>query len=48
MLCAEPDIPWQEIAFPSVAFALRKYLEDRAAGTQGLHFATIDQRLARP
>ena len=48
MLCAESEIPWPEIAFPSVAFALQKYLEDRAAGTPGLHFTTIDQRLARP
>lgn len=45
MLCAEAQIPWPEIAFPSVAFALRKYLEDRTAGTQGLHFKTIDMRL---
>jgi ADP-ribose pyrophosphatase YjhB (NUDIX family) len=46
MLCTEAEIPWPEIAFPSVAFALGKYLEDRAAGTQGLHFTTIDMRLA--
>ncbi len=45
MLCTEAEIPWAEIAFPSVAFALRKYFEDRAAGTEGLHFKTIDMRL---
>ena len=45
MLCAEAEIPWPEIAFPSVAFALRKYLEDRSAAAQGLHFTTIDMRL---
>ncbi|MBM5811158.1 MAG: NUDIX hydrolase [Gammaproteobacteria bacterium] len=40
----EAAIPWDEIAFPSVAFALRRYLEDRAAGSRGLHFTTIDRR----
>ncbi len=44
-LCAESDIPWAEMAFPSVAFALGKYFEDRAAGRPGLHFTTIDRRL---
>jgi ADP-ribose pyrophosphatase YjhB (NUDIX family) len=38
------EIPWPEIAFPSVAFTLRRYLEDRAAGRDELHFTTIDQR----
>jgi ADP-ribose pyrophosphatase YjhB (NUDIX family) len=37
------DIPWPEIAFPSVEFALRRYLEDRAAGREGLHFADFDR-----
>ena len=46
MLCAEAEIPWPEIAFPSVAFALRKYLEDRAAGHAGAAFQ--DHRHARP
>ena len=45
-LYAESEIPWPEMAFPSVAFALGKYFEDRAAGTQGLHFTTIDRRVA--
>ena len=26
------DIPWQDLAFPSTEFALRRYLEDQAAG----------------
>ena len=43
-LCTEAEIPWPEIAFPSVAFALGSYLKDRAAGTPGLHFTTIDER----
>jgi ADP-ribose pyrophosphatase YjhB (NUDIX family) len=40
------EIPWPEIAFPSVVFTLRRYLEDRAAGRNELHFTTIDQRPA--
>ena len=34
----EPDdIPWSEIAFPSVDFAIRRFLADRAAGSQQVH-----------
>jgi len=47
-LCDPADIPWPDIAFPSVTFALERYLEDRAAGRDGLHFTAIDRRLARP
>jgi len=43
-LCTEAEIPWPEVAFPSVAFALGRYLQDRASGTPGLHFTTIDER----
>lgn len=43
-LCTEAEIPWDEIAFPSVGFALRRYLEDRAAGRRDLHYTTIDRR----
>jgi ADP-ribose pyrophosphatase YjhB (NUDIX family) len=37
------EIPWAEIAFPSVEFALRRYLEDRREGREGLHFADFDR-----
>ncbi len=37
------DIPWREIAFPSIEFALRRYLEDRARGAEGVHFADFDR-----
>lgn len=40
-------IPWGDLAFPSVRFALERYLEDRAAGRDGLHFTAIDRRLPR-
>ncbi len=36
-------IPWDEIAFPSVRFALERYLGDRRAA-RGLHFHAIDLR----
>jgi ADP-ribose pyrophosphatase YjhB (NUDIX family) len=40
----EPEaIPWDEIAFLSVRFALQKFLEDRAAGLQRLHTASVDR-----
>jgi ADP-ribose pyrophosphatase YjhB (NUDIX family) len=38
-------IPWEEIAFPSTDFTLRRYLEDKAAGREQHHFTTIDRRL---
>jgi ADP-ribose pyrophosphatase YjhB (NUDIX family) len=38
------EIPWADIAFPSTDFALRRYLEDRAAGSDAHHFTTIDRR----
>ncbi len=40
-LCEERDLPWPEIAFASVAFTLRRWLEDRASGRSRLHFETI-------
>jgi ADP-ribose pyrophosphatase YjhB (NUDIX family) len=43
-LYEEAQIPWSEIAFLSVEFALRRYLEDRRAGVEGLHFKDIDWR----
>jgi ADP-ribose pyrophosphatase YjhB (NUDIX family) len=42
-LASEDQIPWRELAFPSVVFALRRFFEDRAAGRQELHFAAIER-----
>jgi len=43
-LYEEAQIPWPEIAFPSIEFALRNFLADRAAGAvTGLHFSTVDR-----
>lgn len=36
-LYEEDDIPWDQIAFRSTEFALRSFLQDRAAGKDDLH-----------
>lgn len=38
----EAEIPWSDIAFLSVEFALRRYFEDRRAGREIAHFRDID------
>lgn len=40
----EAAIPWPDIAFLSVEFALRRYLQDRREGVERLHFRDIDWR----
>jgi ADP-ribose pyrophosphatase YjhB (NUDIX family) len=44
ILCDETEIPWTNIAFRSVDFALRRYLEDRRVGLERHHFTAIDLR----
>jgi ADP-ribose pyrophosphatase YjhB (NUDIX family) len=44
-LCAEAQIPWDDIAFPSISFALRCYFEDKHAGLESLHFSDIEHPL---
>ena len=44
MLCDAQRIPWTDLAFRSVDFALRRYLEDRQAGLERHHFTAIDLR----
>ena len=44
MLCDAERIPWADLAFRSVDFALRRYLEDRQAGLERHHFTAIDLR----
>jgi hypothetical protein len=44
ILCDETEIPWTDIAFRSVDFALRRYLEDRRVGLERHHFTAIDLR----
>jgi ADP-ribose pyrophosphatase YjhB (NUDIX family) len=43
----EADVPWGEIAFRSVDFALRRYFDDRRRGVERHHFTALDYRKAR-
>lgn len=38
----EPDIPWSDLAFLTVEFALRQYFHDRRTGRESTHFRDID------
>jgi hypothetical protein len=38
------EIPWDELAFPSTEYALRRYVEDRAAGVERYHIAEMQRR----
>lgn len=40
-LFQEAEIPWEQIAFRSVALSLRAYFADRAEGTYGTHSASL-------
>jgi ADP-ribose pyrophosphatase YjhB (NUDIX family) len=41
-----PDrIPWEELAFPSVEFTLRRYIEDLANGSFGVYETVVRRRL---
>ncbi len=41
-LYEEDEIPWPQIAFLSVEFALRRFLADRSAGIEQPHYRDID------
>ena len=43
-LVDEKDIPWGDLAFPSTEFALRRFVEDRAAGVERHHVAEMPRR----
>jgi ADP-ribose pyrophosphatase YjhB (NUDIX family) len=44
VLVTEAEVPWQDIAFRSVDFALHRYFEDRRRGVEDHHFSVIDYR----
>lgn len=44
-LYAESDIPWPELAFPSVEFTLRRYFGDLALGREDHHFLELTRPL---
>ena len=41
-MVTEDEVPWEDLAFPSITFALRRYLEDRARRVEHHHFTTFD------
>jgi ADP-ribose pyrophosphatase YjhB (NUDIX family) len=41
----EAQVPWNDLAFPSGEFALRKYFADRAAGREDHHFTELTHPL---
>ena len=43
-LVDEKDIPWNDLAFPSTEYALRRFVEDRAAGIERHHVAQMPRR----
>jgi ADP-ribose pyrophosphatase YjhB (NUDIX family) len=43
-LVTEHEIPWDEIAFTSTTYTLKRFLEDRASGAERHHFTEIDRR----
>jgi ADP-ribose pyrophosphatase YjhB (NUDIX family) len=43
-LVEERDIPWDQLAFPSTEYALRRFVEDRAAGLERHHVAEMHRR----
>ena len=38
----ENEIPWESMAFRSIDFALRHYLQDRRSGHEALHFHDLE------
>jgi ADP-ribose pyrophosphatase YjhB (NUDIX family) len=43
-LVTPAEIPWEQIAFPSTAFALRCFLADRESGATAPHLTTLARR----
>jgi ADP-ribose pyrophosphatase YjhB (NUDIX family) len=43
-LFREDEIPWESIAFRTIARSLRNFFSDRMAGTWPLHVSSIDRR----
>lgn len=44
-LMREDEIPWEEIAFPTIYHGLRFFFEDRARGVRGFHEMDLTVRL---
>jgi hypothetical protein len=41
-LFREDEVPWDELAFPTVRETLRRFFDDRRRGQFGFHMADID------
>jgi ADP-ribose pyrophosphatase YjhB (NUDIX family) len=41
---SEGQLPWENIAFTAVRFALKKYFEDLQTGSKEVHFGTYDKK----
>lgn len=47
VLMREDEIPWDEIAFPTIYLSLKFFFADRAAGVQGFHSRDLTKRPTR-
>lgn len=47
-LMREDEIPWDEIAFPTIWHSLRFFFADRAKGVRGFHELTIERKSPPP
>ena len=43
-LVSEAEVPWDDLAFPSGVFTLRKFFADRSAGREDHHFTELQRR----
>jgi 8-oxo-dGTP pyrophosphatase MutT (NUDIX family) len=48
MLMREDEIPWNEIAFPTIWHSLKFFYADRASGHRGVHVLDLTVRPQRP
>ncbi len=47
-LCREDEIPWEEIAFRTIALSLQRFFEDRRRGAYGFHTADLAPPVSAP
>lgn len=47
-LMTESEIPWNEIAFPTVFHSLKFFFSDRAAGVTGIHTLDLSYKPRKP
>lgn len=48
VLMREDEIPWDEIAFPTIWHSLKFFFADRASGERGVHTLELSARPPRP